>query len=316
MKPPTDYSIYLIEYARASGHPVGGILYGHYNAGVMALPYCYCVLESADRLVVVDTGYRDSGSGHALGAAAGVQTWMGPDEALATLGLSPADVTVGLLTHAHFDHMGNLDAFPNATFYLQRRELDAALAALDAPERLGWLKAALSPDDVHRAQQLAATGRLRLVDGRTDDALPQISLVPAFDTHSPGSQAIVIFNASDGPWLLAGDVIPSRANLTGSRRGGQLQYVPPGFATGSQSEAVRAMEALMALVGYDARRVVPQHDADVWSEMVCTTLPNGLHIAEVSLRPGARTRIGEHGSDRASDKEARRQAGRATRDGV
>jgi N-acyl homoserine lactone hydrolase len=42
---------------------------------------------------------------------------------LAEAGVSPADVQHVFLTHAHFDHTGNTDAFPNATFYLQEREL-------------------------------------------------------------------------------------------------------------------------------------------------------------------------------------------------
>ena len=29
-----------------------------------------------------------------------------------------------LVTHAHFDHLGNVAAFPNATVYIQRREVE------------------------------------------------------------------------------------------------------------------------------------------------------------------------------------------------
>jgi Metal-dependent hydrolases of the beta-lactamase superfamily I len=32
-------------------------------------------------------------------------------------------VTHVFITHAHFDHMGGTDDFPNATFYVQEREL-------------------------------------------------------------------------------------------------------------------------------------------------------------------------------------------------
>ena len=35
-----------------------------------------------------------------------------------------ADVTTVFITHAHFDHMGGLDLFPNAMFYIQKREID------------------------------------------------------------------------------------------------------------------------------------------------------------------------------------------------
>ena len=34
------------------------------------------------------------------------------------------------VTHAHFDHFGNVDAFPNAHFYIARQEIERSVWAL------------------------------------------------------------------------------------------------------------------------------------------------------------------------------------------
>lgn len=55
-----------------------------------------------------------------------------PDEeplyALKQIGIKPEDVTHLILTHAHFDHVGYVDAFPNAKIYVHRKELAWVMA--------------------------------------------------------------------------------------------------------------------------------------------------------------------------------------------
>ena len=46
-----------------------------------------------------------------------------PGEALATLGIDANAVEDVILTHLHYDHVGNFDRFPKARFHLQEREL-------------------------------------------------------------------------------------------------------------------------------------------------------------------------------------------------
>ena len=62
---------------------------------------------------------------------------------LAECGLTPGDVTEVFLTHAHFDHMGNIEDFPNATFYIQERELSKWVWAMSLERRFRWLRLAV-----------------------------------------------------------------------------------------------------------------------------------------------------------------------------
>ncbi len=45
---------------------------------------------------------------------------------LATIGVSPSDVEHVALSHLHYDHAGGTEFFPDATFYIQERELQFA----------------------------------------------------------------------------------------------------------------------------------------------------------------------------------------------
>ncbi|MEP7026561.1 MAG: MBL fold metallo-hydrolase, partial [Actinomycetota bacterium] len=47
-------------------------------------------------------------------------------DALATLDMTPADISLVINTHLHFDHCGQNAVFPHAPFYVQRTEVDRA----------------------------------------------------------------------------------------------------------------------------------------------------------------------------------------------
>src|SRR5258707_7649507 len=57
-------------------------------------------------------------------------------DALAELDMSPADISLVINTHLHFDHCGQNAVFKHAPFYVQRTELDRARR--ESPELSGW----------------------------------------------------------------------------------------------------------------------------------------------------------------------------------
>jgi glyoxylase-like metal-dependent hydrolase (beta-lactamase superfamily II) len=276
-----DYSIWVIEFARASS-PLGLLLHG--QPGDREIPYCFTVLRSAEHTILVDAGYRHAGRGRELADEDGITIWRDPAQLLARVGIGPQDVDAILVTHAHFDHLGNVAAFPHATVYLQRRELEKWAWAISLPRAMDWLKQGVSTEDLAGLLHLAGQGRLRLVEGACDDVFPGISLVPDFDTHTYGHQHVVIHNESSGVWVVPGDVMYLYANIEGI--GGDGRYVPIGLAMGSQENCLRALDELMRVTGGQTSRILPGHEQLLWERHRSAQFADGLHVAEVCLRPG------------------------------
>ena len=72
------------------------------------------------RVILVDCGFK---SGNSM-TGRKFENFETPDAVLAKTGFRPEDVDTLLLTHLHFDHAGNFDAFPNARIVVQRREFE------------------------------------------------------------------------------------------------------------------------------------------------------------------------------------------------
>ena len=142
---------------------------------------------------MVDVGYNHKAYGEVLANTYGVRNWHPPREVLAECGLTPEDVSSIFITHAHFDHMGNIEDFPNATFYIQERELSKWVWAMSLERRFRWLMLGIDPGDILRAVDLARQGRLVCVNGDRENVLPGI------DLHAGLRHAHLGIDVGDGP---------------------------------------------------------------------------------------------------------------------
>jgi len=125
-------------------------------------------------------------------------------DALAEHGLSPADVSLVINTHLHFDHCGQNAVFRHAPFYVQRAELERARR--ESAELSGWFD--------------FAGARFELLDGDAE-ILPGLSVIA-----TPGHQCVVMRSGDGPPDLLIGD-----AAYTPREYAGPLdQKLPPGQA--------------------------------------------------------------------------------------
>src|SRR6201999_904273 len=106
-----DYSIWVLEYSYVTNYHKSGVIYGAHNQGYVKLPYCYAVIKGKDWAAMVDVGYNHRDYGQYLGELFNVQNWRPPRDVLADIGLTPEDIKAVFITHAHFDHFGNVDAF-------------------------------------------------------------------------------------------------------------------------------------------------------------------------------------------------------------
>jgi glyoxylase-like metal-dependent hydrolase (beta-lactamase superfamily II) len=281
----SDYSIWVVECGHVAQFPVGAICGGRFNAGTRTIPFGYVVLQGEGHLAVVDTGYRYSGQARAMADATPVVNWRSPSELMSRLGFKPTDVDTVLLTHAHWDHAGNLEAFPNAQVVLQERELEQWRRLLERPARYSWLLSAIDPTDFETLARFEDGGRLRLLDGDTGDVLPGIDLLAAHETHTPGHQVAVISAGSEA-YIAAGDTVMAFENLAGPDEA----YVPVGSVYGSQLRLLESYDRMLGLVGGDPTHVIPVHDAACWARYPSIER-DGSHIAEVHLALGARSRV-------------------------
>jgi N-acyl homoserine lactone hydrolase len=191
------------------------------------------VVTDGDRAVLVDTGVG--------GPQAVLDDWrvvnVAAADALAAVGLSPADISLVINTHLHFDHCGQNAVFRHAPFYVQRAELDRARR--ESPDLAGWFD--------------FAGARFELLDGDTE-ILPGLS-VAATPGHTVGHQSVLV-SAGDG----TSDVLIGDAAYTPREYAGPPdQELPPGQAADRPSWAA----SLGRLRSVRAARVHFCHHTDV-----------------------------------------------------
>lgn len=162
----------------------------------LRMDYFFWIARNAERTVLVDTGFDP-----AVGTRRGRTCLQPPLEALARAGIAPSDVAQVVLTHLHYDHTGNVAAFPEAELAVQRRELDFWTGPLAS-------RACFA--DHAEASEIAVVvaadraGRVRCLDGSAPVA-PGIEAI-AIGGHSPGQQMLLV-ETTRRPVLLASDVL-------------------------------------------------------------------------------------------------------------
>jgi glyoxylase-like metal-dependent hydrolase (beta-lactamase superfamily II) len=284
-----DYSIWVVEYARVVEFARGILMYGDWNTGTVVAPYCYAVLKGEGHVAVVDTGFNNVEFGKVLADSYGVSDWQPADVVLKRIGIDPDEVDTMILTHNHFDHAGGVEFFPNAHVYFQGREVSRYLWATSQPERLQhWLTSAVDPDLMLWLVQRMKLGKLSLLEDETE-VLPGVRLVPAHDTHTAGSQYVIVDGQTSGRFVLTGDNCYVYENFDG--RGGDGRFVPIGLVFGSVERCVLTMEDMWQAVGGDTTRIVPFHEQKLWEQFPSREFEDSLHVAELALAPGEASRV-------------------------
>jgi glyoxylase-like metal-dependent hydrolase (beta-lactamase superfamily II) len=217
------------------------------------------LIEHPDGLVLVDTGLgnKEDAKFHDIYGVenAGASGATRLEDALLDLGYRPEEVRWVINTHLHFDHAGGNTrtagrqdgktagavelAFPNATYVVQRRELEFA-GHTNERTRASYLP--------HNWEPVAAAGRWRLLDGDAE-VLPGISvrLTPG---HVPFHQSVLVRDRHETACFL-GDIIPTSAHL------------PLPWIMGYDLEPLRTLETKRALLPQAASegwRLVFEHD--------------------------------------------------------
>ena len=287
-----DYSIWILEFAYTTHFPKSSVIYGAHNEGTLKLPYAYVLIKGRGQVAMVDVGYDNVAYSKILTERFAIENWHSPRDVLKECGVTPEEVQHIFITHAHFDHMGGIELFPNATFYIQEKELSKWVWAMALDRRLRWLMSAIDPQDIMRVVDLARQNRLVCIDGACEEVLPGIDIFPAYDSHTAGSQYLVVRNDgqrnSADNWVLAGDLVYQVENLVGYDPQDPC-YLPVGFAQGSQTNLLLATHEMVGKVGGDTKRVIAVHEARLKDMFPSRLTAEGLQIIEVALGEGQKS---------------------------
>ncbi len=242
MAEPQHYEIYAIKYAYHERHARENFIGGDPHDGPMPLDYFVWLVRNAERTLVVDTGFSA-----ATAARRQRKHLRCPTEGLRMLGVEAAAVRDVVITHLHYDHVGNFDLFPVATFHLQDDEMRYATGRHMRHE---VFNGAFDVEDVVGMVRNVYRGRVQFHDG--DAAVfPGIS-VHRIGGHTMGLQVVRV--ATRRGWVvLASDASHFYANM---------EQVRPFPIVYSVADMVAGYARLRALAE-SPQHIIPGHDPQV-----------------------------------------------------
>lgn len=228
----TQKSVVLHDYA-SYGRPDGDL----------QMDYNFWVIRAGDTVILKDTGYDIS-----------ARDWLGEQvvkdtpDALALLGIDPAEVTMVITSHFHYDHIGYLGLFTNAQVVSGAAEHEYWFGKWDNQQLEGEFTIAEHLQAVRKAEQ---EGRLRLISGETE-VFPGITVYPV-GGHCPG-ELLTLVRARSGPLILASDAAHFYE---------QIENEWPFFAFTDLGQMRAALSFITKLADETGATVIPGHDGRV-----------------------------------------------------
>ncbi|MDR8392744.1 MBL fold metallo-hydrolase [Aliifodinibius sp. S!AR15-10] len=169
------------------------------------------LVSSNEHKILLDTGL-----GWGLDAGSNYSDVSNAVTNLDIFGLQPEDITHVILTHLHYDHVAGSTytddqsktqpTFPNAKYYLQKREWEYALSETSEANLVKG--ASYKLDDLYR---LFADDYLVLLEKDFKEIVRGITVLWT-GGHTPGHQVIRINDSGESAYYL-GDLLPSEKHL-------------------------------------------------------------------------------------------------------
>jgi len=236
------YEVYAIKYAHHERTARENFLGGDPHDGPMPMDYFVWLVRGAGLELVVDTGFN------AATALRRERKLIRPvDRALALMGVEAGRVCDVVITHLHYDHVGNFDLFPRATFHLQDLEMQYATGRYMCHEPM---RHAFDVEDVVGMVRNVYAGRVRFHAGDAE-LFPGIS-VHLIGGHTMGLQAVRVATRR-GHVVLASDASHYYANM------GEGRPFPIVYNVGDMMEGWARLRAL----AQSPEHVIPGHDPEV-----------------------------------------------------
>jgi glyoxylase-like metal-dependent hydrolase (beta-lactamase superfamily II) len=197
--PDDEYEVLIARHGTRTGTRGEAFLnyelYGEPDAPLTTDYYLWIIRNSA-RTIIVDTGFDA-----AAATRRGRVVVNSPADLLKRVGIDPGAGHPVIITHAHWDHVGNLDLFPASQFWIARAESSFWSSPVS---RMRMIAHFTEERELDQLAQLGREGRLTLFDDRADIA-PGVAVLRV-GGHTSG-QSMVTVRTSAGVVLLASDVV-------------------------------------------------------------------------------------------------------------
>jgi len=238
-----EYSIQAIRYATLPGFPVAGLVMGAPKDEKLDIAMVLWLIRGGGRSILFDSGFhRESWL-----KSFPMVDFVRPDEAVKLAGVQPGDITDIVVSHAHWDHMGGIDLFPQATVWIQKEEFRYYTGEAWQPS---GQHGGIDPEDVQQLVKLNTEGRLRLVDGDNVEILPGIRVYTGA-RHTYASQYLRV--EGNPPFVLASDNCYLYRNFAEHKASAT-------FSQADEPANIKNQQRMIDLAG-SPDRVIPGHDA-------------------------------------------------------
>ena len=237
-------------------------LYGEPDADIQ-IDYYFWVVRDGAATTLVDTGFAPAAGDRRRRA-----WWATPADALPAAGIDPASVETIVVTHAHWDHTGNLHQFPHARILISHAEYDFWTSPM---ARRIHFAAHAEPDEIGYLRRANREQRLTLTDGRhtMDNGIELIEV----GGHTAG-QLIVSVPTATGPVVLTSDAVHFYEEMERDRPFAIVADLPAMY---------RAYDLLAGLAAQPGARLVAGHDPLVRTRFAAH--PAGPDVTDLTV-PG------------------------------
>jgi glyoxylase-like metal-dependent hydrolase (beta-lactamase superfamily II) len=233
------FEVYAIRYATVERTAAENFMGGDPHKTGARMDYFVWLARSPSRTFVIDTGFNE-----AAAQRRGREFLRSPIEGLRLLGVNAAEVRDVIITHLHYDHIGNFDLFPLARFHLQDKEMAYASGRYMAN---AFFSHGYEVDEIVAMVHNVYAGRVVFYDGDAELA-PGIS-VHHVGGHTKGLQVVRLWTRVG--WLvLASDACHYAVNMN------EGQPFPIVVDIGQMVDGWRRIRQLAD----DPRHIVPGHD--------------------------------------------------------